>query len=83
MKNHYTAQWSITGGIVPGLGDFETEADNKNILTVRPGSGANVWENLGKHRALSDVEKANLTYHGTLTGPPPLGDWDFQGVICP
>ena len=77
--------WDIDGGVVPGLDEFKTAVDNKNLNTDRPGSPANVFENIGKHRALEGVEKSNLHYKGTSTVGPTGGflDHDYQGVICP
>jgi hypothetical protein len=84
LSNSGTSHWTITGGIIPGLGEFDTEFDNRNQLIDRPGSPGTVFENKGTHKALSDVKKANLTYQGTFAIEPCcLGDWDFQGVICP
>jgi hypothetical protein len=76
-----TSHWHITAGVVPGLEDFETSYENKNLDVDRPGSPADVFENIGTHRALEGVQKANLTYRGTAS---PAGlDHDFTGVICP
>ncbi len=76
--------WHITGGVVPGLGQFTTSFDNLNHVTDRPGSPATLFENQGKHRALEGVQKANLTYKGTFNlVPSPYLRHDFQGVICP
>lgn len=84
VKNGGRAHWTITGGTVPGLGEFDTSFDNKNFLIDRPGSPDTLFENIGKHRALDGVQKANLHYNGTFTVvPEPSVDHDFSGVICP
>jgi hypothetical protein len=83
LMNGGTYSWSITGGVVPGLGEFETQFENINILVDRPGSRFGSEHN-AKHRALSGVKKANLTAHGTFRPvPTPLVDQDYNGVICP
>jgi hypothetical protein len=84
IANSGTTNWSIDGGIVPGLGTFVTEFDNRNINIDRPGSPATLFENKGAHRALQGVEKANLSYKGTFSLlPSPEGNLDYEGVICP
>ena len=85
IANHGTAVWTITGGVIPGLTTFQTTFDNRNILSDRPGSPGDVFENIGTHRAISGVAKANLTYHGSLIYQPPvtLLSHQYQGVICP
>lgn len=84
VANSGTAHWTIAGGMIPGPVTFETEFDNRNIDIDRPGSPATLFENTGKHRALSGVGRANLTYKGTFTTvPSPQADHDYQGVICP
>jgi hypothetical protein len=82
-KNGGTYQWDITGGIIPGLETFETEFDNTNFMTDRPGSPYLLFENLGKHRALTGVETANLTYTGYFDARILQGNHHYQGVICP
>ena len=83
FKNSGTAQWEITGGIIPGLGSFETTFSNLNILHDRPGSPETLFENKGKHRAEAGVQKAELTYKGEFTlVPSPELDHDYRGVIC-
>ena len=78
--------WEITGGVLGPL-TFETTFDNRNIATDRPGSPADVFENTGKHRALSGVSKANLTYNGPAIFDPAsfsfVLDHHYNGVICP
>ena len=69
LMNGGTYHWSITGGVVPGLGEFDTQFDNINILVDRPGSRFGSEHN-GKHRALDGVARANLTYHGTFRPVP-------------
>ena len=85
VANHGTYVWTITGGVVPGLTTFQTAFDNRNIMSDRPGSSGDVFENIGTHRAISGVAKANLTYHGSLIYQPPvtLLSHQYQGVICP
>jgi len=78
------AQWDVTDGVVPGLVEFETSFDNKNLATDRPGSPAWVFENIGTHRALTGVQKANLHYSGISDFAEPRAfSHDYQGVICP
>ena len=84
LHNAGTAHWSITRSIVPGLGSFDTEFDNKNFFVDRPGSPASVIENIGTHRATGGVRAANLEYKGAFTASPePAAEHDFRGVICP
>lgn len=64
IKNAGETHWHITGGVVPGLGEFKTSFDSKNTNTDRPGSPAYVFENIGKHRAMEGVQRANLHYKG-------------------
>lgn len=79
--------WDIDGGVVPNLGEFTTSFDLKNLNIDRPGSPANIAENIGTHRALDGVEKANLTLKGVTEAAQgsSLGfsSMDYQGVICP
>lgn len=82
FSNGGTSYWSITGGVIPGLGTFETTFDNMNVLPP-PKWTAGVMEPRGTMRAFSGVEKANLTYKGTGKFPEAVIDLDFQGVICP
>jgi len=76
------AYWTITGGMIPGLGTFVTEQDNVLHLTDRPGSPFLLAEITGKHRAVEGVEQANLTHQGlyNIGGTAYL---ETQGVICP
>jgi hypothetical protein len=82
-RNGGTYHWNITDGIIPGLERFETQFDNKNFLTDRPGSPYLLFENIGTHRALSGVERANLTYKGYFDARILQGHHHYQGVICP
>lgn len=83
FKNAGTADWSLSGG-VEGLSAFRTTFDNMNIETDRPGSPAWLFENTGRHRALSGVAKANLTYRGEFAAvPSPVVTLHWHGVICP
>lgn len=77
-----TAYWTITGGIIPGLGTFETTYDQVNIQAPAKWSNG-IIEARGAMRSLSGVEKANLTYKGTGKFPEASWEVDFQGVICP
>jgi hypothetical protein len=81
-KIHGVSEWTITGGVLGEL-TFITELEGRNISTDRPGSPWWLFENLGTHRALEGVEKANLTYTGTFSLLTLTGDHDFKGVICP
>ena len=74
--------WTITGGVIPELEDFKTLFDLKNLNVVRPGSPPDIFENIGKHRALEGVEKANLEFKGVTQTPGDVS-LDHQGVICP
>ena len=86
-----TAVWTITGGVVPGLTTFQTAFDNKNLIKDTPASPWNVFENIGTHRATGGVEKANLSYEGTLTIEVDANGeltyfllaHRYWGVICP
>ena len=84
VSNSGTAHWVISGGTIPALGVFDTEFDNRNLLTDRPGSPATLFENIGRHREAGGVRKANLEYNGTFTlVPSPQGFQEYRGVICP
>ena len=77
------ASWTITGGVVPVPLTFTTEFDNRNLNSDHPGSPATVIETLGKHRALSGVNSANLEFRGVVTvAPAVVVNLDFRGVIC-
>jgi len=83
LSNSGTASWTITGGVVPTPLNFTTTFDNRNLFSDRPGSPATLFENIGTHRALTGVAKANLNYHGTFTiVPSELANHDYRGVIC-
>jgi len=82
ISNAGTATWSITGGLL-GPADFTTSFDNRNLAADRPGSPAGVFENIGQHRVLNGVQRANLNYHGVFAvEPTPAGKHEFRGVIC-
>ena len=66
--NQGLANWDITGGIVPGLGMFQTSFENRNQLVQPPDF---LFENKGKHRALDGVEKANVTTMARSTDRRP------------
>lgn len=84
IKNEGIADWEVTGGVIPGLGSFRTEFRNMNLDTDRPGSPPTTFENIGSHRVLSGVAKANLTYKGTFdVTPTPSAVHRYRGVICP
>jgi hypothetical protein len=83
FANSGTAHWEISGGVLPGLGAFDTEFNNRNLLVDRPGSPATLFENIGTHRAAGGVDKANLTYKGTFTVMPTQeAIHEYQGVVC-
>ena len=80
-----TGEWAITGGSVPGL-SFQTAMTNRNLISAVAGAPAETWENIGSHRALSGVDKANLSYKGTAWGDPATDyhvEHRYHGVICP
>lgn len=84
VSNTGTWYFTISGGIVPGLTEFEARHSQRNQLIDNPATPGTVFENHGTLRALSGVKVANLTYHGTYwTTPYEHGEWDAQGVICP
>ncbi len=82
QKNYGTASWDVTGGVLGPL-QFVTEFENKNFWTDRPGSPLYLFENIGTHRALQGVEKANLHYIGTFDGLARYGEHHYTGIICP
>lgn len=83
VRNTGSADFAITGGIVPAPFAFSTSFHNMNHLIDRPGSPATLFENIGRHRATSGVAMANLTYRGTFSAVPlPQTDHDYRGVIC-
>lgn len=77
------ATWHITGGVIPELvGEtFVTRLTNRNILFP----GTSLVQNIGSLRAISGVEKANVTYtgHTSLDTNPQETTLNFVGVICP
>lgn len=78
------AVWVITGGIIPNLTGFQTRGQGIRAINVdRPGSSADVAENVGTHRAVSGVQKANLSFRGTFSNIDGTADHDYHGVICP
>jgi len=83
VANAGVASWAVTGGTVPGLTAFGTAFDNRNLLSDRPGSPATVFENIGKHRAVSGVTRANLAYTGVFTVADLQFVHEYHGVICP
>lgn len=82
IANGGTAHWEITGGVIPGIVSFDTVFENRNLESDRPGSPAWLFENIGRHRAVDGVGKANLAYTGTFDVSIPAGDHEYQGVIC-
>ena len=70
------------GGPLPGAVTFRTEFDSRNQATDRPGSPGWLFENIGRHRAVDGVEKANLHYAGTFSAVDLQGVHEYQGVIC-
>ena len=84
LKNGGTAQWQITGGVLPTPLVFQTEFDNKNLVVDRPGSPELVFENIGSHHATSGVASALLHYDGSFAVVPSLeANHTYHGVICP
>ena len=81
-SNGGTSTWNVTGGVLGPL-VFEAGFDNRNIDTDRPGSPATLFENTGRLRAISGVEKANLTYQGFFSLLTLTAEHDYNGVICP
>ncbi|TMB14289.1 MAG: hypothetical protein E6J65_23465 [Deltaproteobacteria bacterium] len=82
ISNSGTATWSIAAGIL-GPVEFSTTFDNHNLDVDRPGSPSDVFENIGQHRVLAGVKKANLSYQGVFRATPtPVTNLDFRGVIC-
>jgi hypothetical protein len=75
-------QWVITDGVL-GAVSFETEIDQMNLMTDRPGSPWYVIEIVGTQRALTGVEKANLHYDAVGSYQTMTIEADFTGVICP
>jgi hypothetical protein len=75
--------WHITGGVIPELTGqtFVTRLMNRNIFLP----GTSLVKNVGSTRAISGVQKANLTYIGQtpLDTDPQQATLDFVGVICP
>jgi hypothetical protein len=74
------ATWHITGGAIPELiGEtFVTRLTNRNVFLP----GTSLVQNIGSLRALSGVEKANLTYVGQTSLETGESVLDFVGVIC-
>ena len=84
LHNSGTAQWTLTRAPAGIPLSFATTFDNMNHFVDRPGSPATVIENIGTHRALSGISRANLEYTGTFTFlPTPVAEHDFHGVLCP
>ena len=84
VSNTGTWYLNITGGIIPGLTEFEARHSQRNQLIDNPATPGTVFENHGTLRALSGVRIANLTYHGTYWALPyEHGEWEVRGVICP
>jgi hypothetical protein len=79
--------WHVTGGAVPELiGEtFVTHAENRNILYFLLPPGQLFVRNVGNHRSVAGVERANLTYTGetNVDSPPFVTRLDHRGVICP
>jgi hypothetical protein len=75
------ANWHITGGIIPELvgQTFVTRLTNRNLLLP-----TSIVQNVGSLRAISGVEKANVTYIGQtiLTEDSQLPTLNFVGTIC-
>lgn len=79
--------WHVTGGIIPELigESFSTAAENRNVLHFLLPPARPFAMNVGKHRAVAGVQKANLTYTGltNVDGSPSVTRLDHHGVICP
>jgi hypothetical protein len=71
----------ITGGVVPELiGEtFTTRIENRNVVPP----GQTLVKNVGSLRAISGVNKANLTYVGQTSVDPFETRLEFTGVVCP
>jgi hypothetical protein len=74
------ATWHITGGTIPELiGEtFVTRLTNRNVLLP----GTSLVKNIGSLRALSGVQKADLTYVGETSLETGESVLNFVGVIC-
>ena len=59
---------------------------HRNLLSALAGARPETFENIGSHRALAGVRKANLSYKGTAWGDPGSDyfvEHRYWGVICP
>lgn len=83
FANGGEGHWEITSGLGDGIVVFDTTFANRNQETVRPGSPGDLFENIGRHRAVDGVVKANLTYLGEFDASIPEGVHHYHGVICP
>lgn len=79
----YTGSWTITGGEIQALWGTTLDIVMKNAVTqLAPGQAA-TFPSRGTARIVDDdVEKGNLTYHGTFQFGVGL-DLRYKGVICP
>jgi len=77
-----TATFDVTGGIIPELvgNSFTVSIESRNVFND-PDVFANI-SNL-RARAISGVEKANLTGRGETASDMSTVDASFNGVICP
>jgi hypothetical protein len=82
FANGGTAEWELSGGLLLESVAFQTVFENRNQETDRPGSPAWLFENIGRHRAVDGVEKANLSYDGTFDASILQGVHGYHGVIC-
>jgi hypothetical protein len=81
--------WHITGGVIPELIDqsFVTEIDNRNLNAVPPPTLLGTA--VGRHRVVSGIERANLTYTPGEAEVVSLDPFAFEnllhhrGAICP
>lgn len=73
--------WHITGGIASELigQTFHTRLKNRNILPP----GETFATNVGSHRAIDGVEKANITYIGETSIVTGVTRLEHNGVLCP
>ncbi len=79
----FTADWVVTAStVIPQLADKTLEVVSENIYTFRaPGQAPNYRMN-GKNRIVDDdVQKGNLTSHGTLVRGVSI-NVTYTGPIC-
>jgi hypothetical protein len=76
--------WSISGGTVPALigQTFTTHSENRNLLYFLVSPEKTMVRNVGSHRAVAGVSKANLTYVAQTSLESGETRFDHHGVIC-